>query len=297
MFLANLNNSRNYGCLRAVSYSLPTFPKDSTVYVDIDLRIWNTPQYNQIVAGLSSWNGSNQINGSGITYNLNGVPTGPGQYNILHVLNTTLYLQDGVTVDTATVARMSPGVVNSTTGTMSEATIFFNTGGARASVDPSSPMYNQPYFQPGQPGYDTVFRKNTEHETGHAEGLCHPLRKNQVAGQSVMNQAVANCPNDNCNRQPVGVQPCDTNAVRTVTTYQPTPTPTPTPAPVTGGGGLTYCEMYPSSCSGGGYYGGGFGGRVCYSVYEPHYYYGGVAGDPTWDVTVEYEFLYSYCSY
>lgn len=76
------------------------FPRGARVYVDIDLRIWYTPQYNQIIAGLSSWNNSNQVNGSGVIYDFSGVPAGPGNYNVLHVLNTTLYTPNGA-VDTS----------------------------------------------------------------------------------------------------------------------------------------------------------------------------------------------------
>lgn len=224
-------------------------------------------------------------------------PTQPGgHYNILHVLNTTLYLEDGVTVDTNATAVMVPNNISvKEAGVLSDATIFFNTGGATASDDPTSPMYNQPYFQPGKLGYDTIFRKLTEHETGHAEGLCHIPRADQVDNQLVMNDPRENCPNDICKHQPIEVQSCDTNAVSTVLEYfqlpPPPPFPTPIPTPI------PYCEQFPLDCNEGGSVGSGYGGRTCYRVYEPHYYYGGVQGDPTWDVSVEYEYLYTYCTY
>lgn len=91
------------------------------------------------------------------------------------------------------------------------------------------------------------------------------------------------------------VQQCDSDAVSTVPNYfqlpPPPPFPTPIPTPI------PYCEQFPLYCNGGGSVGGGYGGGACYSVYAPHYYYVGVQGDPNYEVTVEYEYLYSYCTY
>jgi hypothetical protein len=269
------------------------FPLGQRVYVDIDFRLTQAQQ-NQIRAGLDSWNDANVRNGSGVVFDYGGVPTGPESVNVLHITSGALINVFGA-VDTTTIAQINFNRVNNTAGEVYDATLIFNTGNATASDDPNSRFYRQPYYDPNTAGYDTVFQKNTVHEVGHGMGLCDVPFTDQQAGQSVMNTGRDDCPNDRCNHQPVGVQPCDEDAVSDVPNYQPLPTPTPVN---TGGGSMSYCEMYPSNCYGGGGgrgNGGGYGGG-CYDVYEEHHSYVCVDGHGCSD-TVFYDYQYTYCTY
>lgn len=198
---AQCPSAKSTGCSSAKGSNL-SFPRGQTVYVDIDLRIWNTPQYTQITAALDLWNDANQSNGSGVVFDYGGVPTGPEAVNVLHILNGTLTTRSG-DPDPTRAANIRYGRYNSNTGEVYEATITFNTGAALAnSSNPSSPYYGQPYYNPNEPDYNTVFLKKTMHETGHGMGLCDVPAAAQQPGHSVMNTGRENCPNDTCGEQP-----------------------------------------------------------------------------------------------
>ncbi len=200
------------------------FRQGDTVYVEMDTRFDQNVR-SQVVSGFASWNIANQSNNSRIRYEVNGRPANaPPDASQINVTFGTLY-ENGV-VDTRTVAIFEVNQHNPD-GSLRQATLIFNTAATVADNSTS------PYYNPALPGYDSIFRKMTEHETGHGQGLDHPT--NQQPGQSVMNEAVDNCPNDNCNNLPSnGVQPCDNNAVNQVPGYPtPTPAPAPTPCPAT----------------------------------------------------------------
>ena len=57
---------------------------------------------------------------------------------------------------------------------------------------------------------------------GHGLGL-NDAYNPQTPGDTVMNNAVQNCPNDNCGNEPVFVTPCDRNAIQTLYPRQPCP--------------------------------------------------------------------------
>jgi hypothetical protein len=123
----------------------------------------------------------------------------PGQINVVHILNTTLTNPDG-SVNTSTAARTVYNRFDNTTNTAYDVTIFFNTGGTLSNpADPNS----GPFYNPALPGYDSIFQKETEHETGHGMGLADVDPNCQQSGQSVMNRSVADCPNDNCGMSPL----------------------------------------------------------------------------------------------
>lgn len=266
------------------------FPKGEIVYVDIDFRFRNTPIYSQITAGLDAWNYDNEFNGSEVLFSYNGVPTS-GTYTVMHITSEALTNPYG-SPDTTTIAQVSYNGVNEL-GDIIDATIVFNTN-AMASEDIYSPNYNQPYYDPYAPGYDTVFKKKTMHEVGHTLGLCDVSFLYQVNGASVMNRSTEDCVNDSCNTQPLGIQSCNGDAVSRVARYSTPPAfPTPTPTP------LSYCEQFPLDCTGGADPGGGGGrgGRYqCYDVYEEDVSYVCVDGHGCSE-TVFYEYLYSYCSF
>ena len=221
------------------------FPQ-GTVYIDIDVTVRGTDEERQIKAGLQSWNQQNQTNGSSVYFDTTTDPWSlpPGQINILHILNTTLTNPDG-SVNTGTAARTVYNRVDSTTNTAYDVTIFFNTGGTLSNpADPNS----GPFYNPNLPGYDSIFQKETEHETGHGLGLSDVDPNCQQSGQSVMNNSVANCPNDNCGAKPLTVSTCDSNAVSQVPNYQPQIIYQPDYQP--GGGGDYYpYYYYGDSCT------------------------------------------------
>ena len=196
------------------------FPQ-GTVYVDIDVTVRGTDEGRQIIAGLQSWNQQNQNNGSGVYFDTTTDPwTVPGQINIVHILNTTLTNPDG-SVNTRTVGRTVFNRVDSASNTAYDVTIFFNTGGALSNPDDPN---SGPFYDSRLPGYDSIFQKETEHETGHGMGLSDVDPNCQQSGQSVMNHSVyPNCANDSCGAKPLTVSDCDSNAVSQVPNYQPPP--------------------------------------------------------------------------
>lgn len=285
LMYAQCPNGPGSGCgLGGISY-----PRGETVYVDIDFRLRNTSEYTQITAALDEWNHDNESNGSGVFFDYSHVPTTPTPVNTLHITNGPINNIFG-RPDPFIMAQTEYGR-NDGNQTVYDATITFNTQYAR-NGERGTPEYFQSYYDQYAPGYDTVFKKKTRHEIGHTLGLCDVPRAEQRFGQSVMNTTELYCANDRCNKQPDSIQACDSAAVSRVLKYNPPPPfPTPRPTPI------PYCEQFPLDCYGGGSVGSGYGGRACYRVYEPHYYYVGVQGDPNYEVTVEYEYIYSYCTY
>ena len=189
----------------------------------------------QIISGFQSWNTANQINNSRITYKFDPPPAGA---KTLHVSWRALA--------PSTVAHFTPVNWNTTTNVLTSANLEFNS--AAKVIDSNLNVTTRPWFDPSLPGYNTAFKKNTEHEVGHGQRLQHP--DSQQPGKSVMNSAVVDCPNDMCNEMPSnGVQPCDNDAVN-----QAYPT-----APGTGGGGsggTNYGSLADKECRAQGYAGG-----------------------------------------
>lgn len=219
------------------------FAQGDQVYVEVSVLFdqFQQPVRSQILSGFASWTEANRTNNSRVTFTPVPPSGAPQGASIVHVALEVLRNNDG-TVNTTTVARINPVRFHPTTGAIQEATIFFNLG-ATASDNPSSPFFNTSYYRQDLPGFDTVFKKQTEHETGHLLRLGDTV--NQVPGTSVMNRAVDDCPNDNCNAQANGVQPCDSRAVSNA--Y---------PAPRAGGGspGPVYPQYHISYENGGGTY-------------------------------------------
>jgi hypothetical protein len=61
-----------------------------------------------------------------------------------------------------------------------------------ALEDPLNPGTSGPYFDQNLEGYDSIFKKVMEHETGHNLGLGHVASENcEQNGASVMNRAIA----------------------------------------------------------------------------------------------------------
>lgn len=224
----------------------------------------------QVSGSLTAWNNLNSQNGSGVYfYDYYAPLEGAGGSGYVADPTTityragTLYNSDG-SVDTATAARFSV-TSNYADGTIHTATLTFNTGGAMAQPgdasqgvppDPSA----GPFYNPNLAGYDTIFQKETGHEIGHGMGLA-----DQNAGQngaSIMNGAVANCPNDSCGRKPLNPTPCDSSVVAQEPQYH---------VFYDGGGG-----------GGGGEYYGDYYGGYC----TPYYwvYYESWDGGKTWDI-------------
>jgi hypothetical protein len=232
-----------------VDTSHAVFRAGGTIWAQFDSTI-TADQRNQIRAGLSSWNDRNQANGSGVFFQDHDVP---GEMGV-----------DGVV--TFTNGTLAPGMISGETydsthpdGTIASMTITFNTQGATVTGVAGA----APYYNPTLAGYDSIFRKNTEHGIGHPMGL-NDMPRPQTAGASVMNNAVPNCPNDNCGNEPVGVTPCDGAAVSQVPYYAP-----PLIPPPGGGGDSGTCNSY---C--GGYY------QPCTPYYW--YYYESWDGGETW---------------
>lgn len=239
------------GATPPVDTSHAIFRAGATVWVQFDSSITSTDQRNQIMAGLNSWNDANDRNGSGV------------------------FFQDHDTVgeippDAVVVFRngsLAPGTVSQETydsthpdGSIASMTITFNTQSATVTGVAGA----APYYDSTQAGYNTIFQKNTEHGIGHGMGL-NDMPRPQTAGASVMNNAVPNCPNDNCGNEPVNVSPCDSSGVSEVPNYAP-------PPPTGGGGGD------PGTCNSycGGYY------EPCTPYYW--YYYESWDGGESWEL-------------
>jgi hypothetical protein len=184
----------------------------------------------QIIAGFQSWNSANPINNSRVTFRFDAPPSGAKTVHVSYrVLNP------------ATEGHWTPVNWDPATGVLISGNIEINS--AARVVDRELNLTDRPWFDPSLPGYDTVFKKVTEHEIGHGFRLNHPLE--QQAGMSVMNSDELDCPNDMCNEHPSdGVQPCDNNSINQVPNYQPPPQP-PTQCRVTCG---SRYEVDPDTC-------------------------------------------------
>lgn len=103
-------------------------------------------------------------------------------------------------------------------------------------------LVNLSDFYPSRQGYDTVFLKVGLHEIGHTMGFSEAPNP-QVAGKTVMNNLTAVNQNDELNKIPTNVQPCDFQSIsENPQCATPTPTPTPTPIPP-----LDYCDSSSAS--------------------------------------------------
>jgi hypothetical protein len=172
-----------------------------TVYLDMSNSIRNSTQGSQIIAALEVWNQVNQQLGVPVHFDTTTNPWSvPGQINLIHVWNTTLYDEEG-NVDHWTTAQTVPNRYDTSTNTHYDVTVYFNTGGALE--DPLNPGTSGPYFDQNLEGYDSIFKKVMEHETGHNLGLGHVASENcEQNGASVMNRAMPLCPNDRCGHVP-----------------------------------------------------------------------------------------------
>lgn len=214
--------------------------------------------------GLNEWSNRNETNGSGVYFSDQDTPSEAGPDGAIYFTNGTL--DPAITSHEDYTANPD--------GTIATMTFTFNT---QALVDPSDPN-SGPYYDPNLPvppgassnGYDTVFQKKTEHGVGHGMGL-NDVPQPQTAGNSVMNNAVANCPNDVCGNEPVDITNCDNSVVQTVPNYA-------APAPTGGGGDPTYDSYY--------YGGDGWGG--CTDYYWV--YYVSYDGGQTWYETGEVDY-------
>ncbi len=159
-------------------------------------------------------------NTSGVHYDTTTPPSArPATYNQINVTFGVLYNSDG-SINYNANSTIAPGPNQPG---HQQATIIFNTESRIGSV-----ATGELFFNPSQPGYAAIYRKLTEHETGHGQGLDHPT--DQQAGQSVMNVS-GDCVNDVCGQMPDGIQPCDNASVDQIPAYSPTATPTPTAHP------------------------------------------------------------------
>ncbi|TMP99909.1 MAG: hypothetical protein E6L09_08155 [Verrucomicrobia bacterium] len=206
--MAHAQSSPCQGTPPPVNTGQIIFKPGANVFVMYDTSLSQT-QVDQSKAGMASWNSANVQNGTGV-----------------HFQDNNSYADASILVSYGT--RGNPDEIAWSTfsagpdGFIETMTITFN------SVTTVNSSSTDPYLDPTKPGYDTVFQKNWQHETGHGMGL-GDAPKPQTAGNSVMNNALDNCPNDNCGNQPLSVTPCDSSVVQKVPAYQPAPTPTPTP--------------------------------------------------------------------
>jgi hypothetical protein len=154
----------------------------------------------QIRRAVATWNTANQNNNSRVTFSFNAPPSS-GSYTL--------------TFQTGSTPNGRPANTNSTivpaTGNIIDATITFNLNATFNG--------NPRVYQPGQPGYDTIFEKVALHEIGHTMGLSHPEPHpddgTSHPGASVMN--IISGPNDRNNNEPRTIGNCDQNSVNSQT--------------------------------------------------------------------------------
>jgi hypothetical protein len=220
------------GATPPVDTSHAIFRAGATVWVQFDSSI-STDQRNQIMAGLGSWNTANERNGSGVFFQDHDTVGEIPADAVVTFTNGTLAAG---TVSRETYDSTHPD------GSIASMTITFNTQAATVT----GMAGGAPYYDASQAGYDTIFQKNTEHGIGHGLGL-NDMPRPQTAGASVMNNAVPNCPNDNCGNEPVSVSPCDSSGVSQVPNYAP---PLPTGGGVDPGNTCnSYCGYYYEPCT------------------------------------------------
>ena len=187
--------------------SHPIFKPGAKVFVQYDDSLSSTER-TQALAALNSWTAANAQNGSHVTFE-----DQDGN------ADASVYITNG---------SLAPGIIGRETynagadGFIETMSLTINTDGATVTGNAG----DAPFYQSGQPGYDTIFQKEIEHGLGHGMGL-NDATNPQTLGDSVMNNEPPNCPNDSCGSKPTNVTPCDSSVVQGETTYQPTPTPTP----------------------------------------------------------------------
>ena len=231
--------SFSQGCLPPDVYSRPHFPVNITVYYSFD-NIPAGAERSQIEAAIAAWNAfnssSNVINCNGVTFSP-GTGTGP-----------TLIFKNGIIPNRGAARFDETAVYNNE---------IFN---ATITINPDLRIGGILFYDPNQPGYNTVFLKQTLHEIGHGMGLNHYSFNypnsctQQIHRSSAMNDACQ--VNDYMDNQPTTAQSCDLAQVSTIyfcptPSLSPTPTPTPTPTPPPPGGcnGPINPGQYPSGCA------------------------------------------------
>ena len=134
----------------------PIFRRNDTVYVIIEDSITNQDQKDQIGRGLASWQGT-----AGLNFVIGPPPptsTGPTP--------TVLYFQNA-NLGTRVPYAQTSWCGNHTDGSLSCATVTFNTGAMTAPPAEAGGPGDGPFYDSTKPGYDTIFQKETEHEVGH----------------------------------------------------------------------------------------------------------------------------------
>jgi hypothetical protein len=167
---------------------------DRTVYYKTGGNIGTTEQ-SQIRAAFGDWNTANTTNGSGVVFK---EATGTTSAQLTIVTGSTGHIEQ--------VASNTDGNGNIISSTI--------------TIDPNAkiPETNTPAFDPTQPGYDTMWKKQVSHAVGHTMGLNDvPTGTNgcdQVDGGSIMNAACG--VNDIKNNMPTKPTTCDNTAIQSV---------------------------------------------------------------------------------
>jgi hypothetical protein len=144
---------------------------------------------------LGDWNTANATNGSGVVFK---EATGTTSAQLSIVSGSTGHIEQVISNTDAN-------------GNITSATI---------TIDPNAkiPGTNTPAFDPNQPSYDTMWKKQVSHAVGHTMGLNDvPIGANgcdQVDGGSIMNAACG--VNDVKNNMPTKPTTCDNTAVQSV---------------------------------------------------------------------------------
>ena len=274
----------------------PRIARYDTVYVTFDSSVSDPQQRQQILQGMNAWTQANLENGSGIAFVQGPPPSYLSDPTTALFQNMTVSRTvNGVTtVATDVTAITSYGPARSD-GSLRSFTVTFNDGALADPGDPSQGIpadpSKGPYYNPSLPGYDTVYRKKTQHELGHPLGA-GDIPGAETPGGSVMNGPVRNCPNDNCGHQPLDITPCDKQTV--ADTYPTLPECDPYAAELCTAN-LGYMNLFTCQCEGVWYYwnpdpyGGGGYGSPCNHTYSCTPAYTGVwvedeEGGGHWDM-------------
>lgn len=164
-------------------------------------------EYGQILNALDAWTASNRFNKSVVEY-IQGSPPPDA------TLYATLAIQAG---DIPTQGVVAATTKNPETGVSQSTTIIVNLNATIPGTTPPQLALN-----PGQSGYNTIFKKLMLHELGHTMSLKDVDRGpttcyGQTAGHSVMNSICG--VNDGLGNMPKSIQTCDTQAVNSSTLY------------------------------------------------------------------------------